>query len=949
MPNLVTKFTSFKKLIGGNREKTSFEYTFGMPQEEQKYVTMPNKWIRRIVGEIEFAIKLSAENQNKFDNEINSTLDYLTDYIKEEGVITKTVCQKAEDMLLSLASSAKEYKIILAAHAHIDMNWMWSFNETVAITLATFRTILNIMKQYPEFCFSQSQASVYKIVEDYDPDLMEEIKERIKEGRWEITATGWVETDKNMPNTESLLRHIKYTRDYLQCNWGIDPTTLEVDFSPDTFGHSGNVPEIDNHGRVKYYYHCRALDGTNALYRYKAPSGSEVLVYREQYWYNSGITPHIGAGLIDISKRSAGFKTGLIVYGVGDHGGGPTRRDVERAIEMMDWAIYPTIKFGTFHEFFKEAESVREMLPVVDHEMNYFAPGCYTTQSRIKLGNRRCEAALSNAEAVGMLASSCTSFKVKPNQLTGAWRDVLFTHFHDILTGSCVQDSREHAMGLYQTSMAVANTNLQNAMRVICENIDTSSIDEDIDCNNQSYGGGVGFNIENFTGVPNTELGSGKTRIFHVFNTTAQCRTEQVEVTVWDWVGDMRYVSLSKSDGTHVAMQLLDKEVKHYWDHKYFRFLAEVTVPALGYTTIVLNETDPEEYKTYYHPDNRSSYQHSDFVLENEYISAKFNSTNGRMYSLIDKETGFECIKQGETVGFNYIDTECKTSSAWEIGRHLKVEPIISAIELASVATGELQTAFSVKYNVKNSNITVVVSLDKHAKAVNYATVVDWHEIGGATIPLLNFSVPVSYSVDKYMYDVPASVAYREDLVIDVPALQYGMALNPNGKSVSVITNCKYGYRGHSNEISSTLINSSTNPDKYPERGIHHINLAVGVSESCPKIVEELATNINNKFCFHSSNSHKGSLPLDFGLVEFNCDTAVISAITYANDGELLVRFYENCGKSSDVTITLGKQVKAAQSVDLMENPVDEIVSVNGNVVSCKARAYSITTLKISI
>lgn len=89
--------------------------------------------------------------------------------------------------------------------------------------------------------------------------------------------------------------------------------------------------------------------------------------------------------------------------------------------------------------------------------------------------------------------------------------DVLFTHFHDILTGSCVQDSREHAMGLFQTSMATANTQITNAMRVIAEKIDTSSIPVDIDAyNSQSEGAGVGYGIENFVGVPSTERGSAE-------------------------------------------------------------------------------------------------------------------------------------------------------------------------------------------------------------------------------------------------------------------------------------------------------------------------------------------------------------------------------------------------------------------------------------------------------
>ena len=240
---LAEKFTRLKTSVGGNREKMHFEDTFGMPKEEQAHITRPGRANARILAELEFALHLSEAENGKYDAALEEALDYLLEKQQTEGVLTDQACEEAEEILEPIAEEAKSYELILAAHAHIDMNWMWSFNETVSIVLATFRSILNIMDQYPEFCFSQSQASVYKIVEEYDPELMERIKARIAEGRWEVTASAWVETDKNMPSGESLLRHIQYTREYLSKVWGVKD--FDLDFSPDTFGHSANVPEID--------------------------------------------------------------------------------------------------------------------------------------------------------------------------------------------------------------------------------------------------------------------------------------------------------------------------------------------------------------------------------------------------------------------------------------------------------------------------------------------------------------------------------------------------------------------------------------------------------------------------------------------------------------------------------------------------------------------------------
>lgn len=105
------------------------------------------------------------------------------------------------------------------------------------------------------------------------------------------------------PDTESLLRHIRITRDYLHKVWGIAPDSVKVDFSPDTFGHSRFVPEINTFGSVPYYYHCRGLQDELTLYRFRAPSGSEVLMYKEPYWYNSGVCPDNGIGVLEMERR----------------------------------------------------------------------------------------------------------------------------------------------------------------------------------------------------------------------------------------------------------------------------------------------------------------------------------------------------------------------------------------------------------------------------------------------------------------------------------------------------------------------------------------------------------------------------------------------------------------------------------------------------------------------
>lgn len=947
---LYQKFINLKTAIGGNREKQGFEHTFGMPKEEELHITRMSKWNHRLVSELEFALHLCEAQEGLFEEELNSVLDYLLECQKTQGVLTDQVCEQAETMLPKLQKAAKEYDVILAAHAHIDMNWMWSFTETVSIVLNTFRSILNIMNEYPDFCFSQSQASVYKIVEEYDPELMEEIKARIAEGRWEVTATAWVETDKNMPTGESLLRHIKCTREYLEETWGVK--NFELDFSPDTFGHSRNIPEINQFGTVNYMYHCRGNARKDVLYRFRAPSKKEVIAYCEPNWYNAAITPQIGAGLLEIVKKSSGLKTALMVYGVGDHGGGPTRRDVERALEMMEWKIYPNLRFGTMLEYFKVAETIRENLPVVEEELNYFAPGCYTTQSRIKRGNRRCEAALLDAESLTALANIKAGMPLATEKVNKAWQDVLFTHFHDILTGSCVQDTREHAMGLFQTSMATANTQLQIAMKKIAENIDTSFIPVEIDgYNSQSEGAGVGYGIDNFVGVPSTERGSGKTRILHIFNTQAVERTEQITVTVWDWVGDLRRLQMIDYKGNEIPFQLLDSKLQTYWDHKYIRILLSVTVPAMGYTTVVVKEKEAVEYKAYLHEDERVSSVYDDYVLENDQLKVVISSKTGRIQSYYDKENGEELLAKGSTGGLLYQETECMTSNAWNIGRVIKEVEVDQCIQLQKTENGPLRSSVEAEYRFEHSKATVTYRLEQGKPYVEVSMKIDWNEAGGTTNPVLTYQIPLHYNTTKFQYDVPCGVISREARNNDVPALQYAVACNPSGSSLTLMSDSKYGYRGEEKAISLTLINNSTYPDPYPERGIQEGKVWIGLANGSVKDVQQMATNCNHGFLYQSGNRRKGSLPMEGNFFTTTSNSTVISSVSAEEGNTIVIRGYELEGNVDPIQIKFDKAytVETVNATNLMGEIIKEKISIHENEIQLTIKPYSLFELKCEI
>ena len=176
-------------------------------------------WGKRLLSELQYLLELSKAKDGKYDEILETEIERLNFYVKENGSITKEICETVENNLADMEEEAKALTVLLIAHAHIDMNWMWGFNETVSLTVSTFETMLKLMDEYPQFKFSQSQASVYRIIEEYAPYLLPVIRKRIKEGRWEVTASTWVENDKNMSSAESMSRHLLYTRNYLSDYW----------------------------------------------------------------------------------------------------------------------------------------------------------------------------------------------------------------------------------------------------------------------------------------------------------------------------------------------------------------------------------------------------------------------------------------------------------------------------------------------------------------------------------------------------------------------------------------------------------------------------------------------------------------------------------------------------------------------------------------------------------
>lgn len=924
---------------------------------------------KRAVMELRYAYEVSRVEQWRWNSLIEKAAKVLESDWERQGAVTDGAAQEAEAVLMPMQQAAKQFTVLCVGHAHIDMNWMWRYDETVQVVLDTFRTVLTLMEEYPAFRFTQPQASVYEIVEKYDPSMLSEIRRRVAERRWELAATTWVEADRNMPCAESVARHHLYTRRYLK---GLFPEAEDrdflLDFEPDTFGHSENLPELLQRAGVKYYYHCRG-DRDEPLRWWKSPSGAMLLGYREPFWYGSAVEAEYALAAPALCTRY-GTDWHLRVYGVGDHGGGPTRRDIERILDMDRWPIFPRFRFGTCREFFERMESASG-IPVVQGERNFIFSGCYTSQSRVTQANKYAEAAMTEAETMLSLAHWQSGLSYPNALMEEAWHDVLFNQFHDILPGSGTIDTREYAMGTFSRVLAAAGSQKSRAMRALGRMADTSAFLCEEDWREScSEGAGAGFGPGNgMSGIDPTqgegagrpfrvggvERGRGLNRIFHIFNPSAFERTGQAELTVFDWPGDYSRLRVCCGEEA-LPFQLLDPVPQSFWQHTFVRLLVQVTVPPCGRLTCVVSQDEDKELPTFSMPLDLRQEDPPIYELENEFLRIRLDPDTGAVSSLWDKERGCE-LSDGKTAYFRLIQEQPMdetAGTAWSVGRYRSVTELLTDVRIEKGETGPLRKSLKVTAYAENSKISYTLSLGRNVPWLELSCDVDWREVGvpGQRTPQLNFALPFSQAGTWFCQDVPGGVIDREGRALDVPALSFSAASYAEGRSLMLISDSHYGFRCESEPgrrgMYVDCLRSSTDPDPCPEFGRHQFRLGIALSDGSRMQLLRTAEEFCHPFSAVSDIPRKGNAPLKaMGIQASGC---VLQAVKRAEDREALVlRLLEAQGTDSEARITLWREPVRVEEADTHEQPIPDsgICRVCGREIAVHLSACSVKTILV--
>ena len=732
------------------------------------------------------------------------------------GRVTAAVTQ-AEGWLAPIAMVGKTYTIYTVGHGHIDMNWMWSWPETVSVTNDTFTTVLNLMDEFPQFHFSQSQASVYAIIEEYNPALLARIAARVREGRWEVTASHWVENDNNMAGPEALSRHLLYTRQYMQQLFGLSPEDVPINWSPDTFGHALTMPTYLARGGVKYLYlHRPGAVGPARppLFWWQGPDGSRVLVRNDMMaGYNGVLRPADLLRQLHLFVAGCGLRDLMFVYGVGDHGGGPTRRDLVRGLDMGTWPVFPNIKFGTSRAYFEQVEREGACLPTLDCELNFEFTGCYTSESLIKRNNRFAENHLADAEAAAAIGWLALGRPYPSNRLCQSWRDTLFNHFHDILPGSGVHDTRTYADGLYQKTMAMTAMLETLAYRDLAGQIDTayagSSGVSAVPASRLSSGQGAGVGFRSANGaIAQSEQSAGQgNRPFVVFNPVGWERAELIETTIWDNTpADSLQPPLSKRafsvhlpDGRSFTPQVIDNG--RFWGHEFVRLALPITVSGLGYSSFTVQETAGPVAQTGVwqlgerQPQPRSHAEQYQEGLENDLVRVELDMIRGGIRSLVDKRTGATLISPEKPAPvLEYAVERPHGMTAWTIENTGAVERG-EVLSIKRKVSGPYKATIEVKLRVRESNVTLTYELRAGDPQLYLHVEAEWFQRGtpATGVPVLRLAFPLALAQAQGRYEIPFGAIDRDlNAGQEVPALQWAQV---TGQSVAGPAGCLFGQR----------------------------------------------------------------------------------------------------------------------------------------------------------
>jgi alpha-mannosidase len=834
----------------------------------------------------------------------------------------------------------KQFTVRAVGNSHIDMAWLWPWTETVEVVRNTFQSVLDLMREYPDLKFTMSSARTYEWMQEKYPDLFEQIKARVKEGRWEVVGGMWVEPDLNMPDGESLVRQILVGKRYFQKNFGAD---IKIGWNPDSFGYNWQLPQIYKKSGMDYFVTSKLLWATDytkfpyRLFWWEAPDGTRLLTYFPHEYANDFNPEQLTQDLSFYAPSIYGPKVAdapqmLYLYGIGDHGGGPTRTMLDEANRLRDPnTVFPKIEFTTAKEFFADLQQELPNLkvPTWKDELYFeYHRGVFTTQADTKQRIRRDEELILDAEKYASLAS-LFGRSYAQDQFELAWKNLLFDHFHDVMPGSGIA-----------VNYLDAKRNLEDVARVAKEITD----------------GALGEILAHV----NTQ-GDGVPVV--VFNSLSWPRKEVVELQV-QLTGPAKQVEVVDGKGQRIEHQLL--EMDRGTNRALILILADTL--ALGYKTyFARSAAKPANSVDSYNGRLMQVVTASGNTMENGFVRVKIDPQSGCITSFFDLRNETEALAPSETDTGGPKTFACgnllqafydkpERWDAWNIDSDFEKQrwDLDKADEVRLVESGPLRAVIRVKKHFQNSTFVQDITMYAGVPRVDVKMQADWHE----KHILLKVAFPLSAHNDKATFEIPYGSIERpttrntpaEQAKFEVPAQRWA-DLSDAKHGFSLLNDSKYGYDVRGNVLRLSLLRSPEWPDPHADEGHHEFTYALYAHEGSWRAAQTVRRGyeLNYKLTAVQTQKHGGALPGEHSFVRLDADNVVLTAIKKSEDDDSLVlRFYEWAGKEGDVTLQLPADAQTASETDLMEKSIGDLAVRNG-AVTVHTKPYEIKTLKVRL
>lgn len=776
-------------------------------------------------------------------------------------------------------------KLYFMGNAHIDPVWMWRWQEGAAEVKATLRSALDRMKEYPEYIFVCSASQIFEWIEEYDPKMFEEIKERIKEGRFVIVGGWYIQPDCNLPSGESFARHGLYGQRYFKEKFGV---TARTGYNVDSFGHNANIPQLLKKAGMDYYVAFRPgtheKDLPSHVFRWRSPDGSEVLFGRLLRVYNSSMD-RLGNNekfdeQLQIMNDAAGddYEAAIFPYGVGNHGGGPTKQNLEIIQESVTRRPeYEHIHSNT-HDFFEELEQHKDKLHIVTDDLQHHAPGCYSAVSSIKTQVRRAEWDMFAAENYSYMANRLLG-KAMPTtkDFSDAWKNILFAHFHDSMGGCSARAVYDDEDIFLKQSRGMAQKTINAALQTLSWNIDTSDESKGVPL--------VLFNPHSFP--IRTVIHVGK-----------------------------RMDAIYDEDGKLIPVQQVLSPVSRCRRIPYdTAFIAEI--PAMGYKTYFYRGEVQKSFSVYHAaapteiPDYESDIKVEDLTMENEYLKVSFNYRNGTIASIYDKKREKELLRAPGALPvvideYGY-DTWAHAKNFWdnEIAQ-------FSDASFVVLEKGPVRAKIKVVSKYNGSTLTQWFTLSSGSKALEVTGRIDWHE----KHKMLKLRFPTIYNeAPKAFYEIPYGSFERPADGEEEPG-QGWIAVKEGNEGIALLNDNKYSFSIKGGDLNLSVVRSpyyidhgrgdqNDTESEYTDQGEHDFKYTIlpFEGEGWSAVTKE-ARLLNMPPFLLPENNHKGTLPLTLTGMTVSADNVIIGAWKQSEDGKgMILRAYETDGKETPVTI----------------------------------------------